>query len=344
MKFKRISSLRRPYWLLALLPLTGFVGGGCGGGSQPAADTVVNPTALDVKTVTGIGRVEPEVKIHILTAEVSGIVAAVRKESGSQAKADDPIIELAHELQDNVVLQRKLALQNRLAAHQTIVVNIEAAKIRAQNALVNYNRIKALYESGVDTKTNHDNALTDYETRQKEVEQLQTQLATSLVGIEEAKALLSNAEIEVEKRYIRAPADGTVLTMDLTNGAPVQALAKVGEFAPAGYLSVLVEIDELFAEKVKVGQPATIRAQGSTDVLATGKVVYVAPFLKKKSLFSDTGNDLEDRRVREVRVRIESGKELLISARVEVSIDVSGTGGQAAIPPPAAKADTAKKP
>ncbi len=70
-----------------------------------------------------------------------------------------------------------------------------------------------------------------------------------------------------------------------------------------------------------MGQLAIIRQPGSDRELARGVVFYAAPSLKKKSLFSDDAGNLEDRRVREVRIRVTSGQPLLYNSRVECVID-----------------------
>jgi HlyD family secretion protein len=96
----------------------------------------------------------------------------------------------------------------------------------------------------------------------------------------------------------------------------------LGEFAPEGGLVAITEIDELFADRLKVGQRATIRPQGDSTILATGDVFIISPYLKKKSLFSDNASNLEDRRVREVRVKINPEAKLLIGSRVECVIEL----------------------
>jgi hypothetical protein len=48
--------------------------------------------------------------------------------------------------------------------------------------------------------------------------------------------------------------------------------------------------------------------------------VYCAPFLSKKSIFNDRADNLEDRRVREVRVQIDNPDAVLIGSRVECII------------------------
>jgi hypothetical protein len=86
---------------------------------------------------------------------------------------------------------------------------------------------------------------------------------------------------------------------------------------------VLCEVDELWVNKLQLGQQAIIRTQGTDDQLAKGEVVYLSPYLKKKSLFSDDSANMEDRRVREVRIRLTGAANLLINSRVEAVIDLS---------------------
>ena len=74
---------------------------------------------------------------------------------------------------------------------------------------------------------------------------------------------------------------------------------------------------------MKIGQKAIVRPQGSRDVLTTGTVVLASPYLRKKSLFADNAANLEDRRVREVRVQLDDPTKVIIGARVECVIDVN---------------------
>jgi hypothetical protein len=84
----------------------------------------------------------------------------------------------------------------------------------------------------------------------------------------------------------------------------------------------ITEVDELFAMKVKKGQRVLINVQGTYEMLSTGTVIYCAPFLSKKSIFNDRADNLEDRRVREVRVRINRPEAVLIGSRVECVINL----------------------
>ena len=80
------------------------------------------------------------------------------------------------------------------------------------------------------------------------------------------------------------------------------------------------EIDEIYAERIKTGQKAIILSQTSGDTLARGTVFFAADYLKAKSLFKDQSTELEDRRIREVHIKIEEGQKPLIGSRVDCII------------------------
>jgi multidrug efflux pump subunit AcrA (membrane-fusion protein) len=115
---------------------------------------------------------------------------------------------------------------------------------------------------------------------------------------------------------------GTFLSVNVRTGTYLTNTTPLGDLAPDGVLMALSEVDELFAEKVSVGQDAWIRNQGDTEIIAKGKIVFVGNYLKKKSLFSGKPDDLEDRRVREVRVELGDKANVLIGARVECVIQL----------------------
>lgn len=222
--------------------------------------------------------------------------------------------------------------------------DIAKAQVAVNLAQKNFNRTKDLYEKGAETKAAFDNVENQLQTALAEVERLQAQKANlkaqqenlraqkdnlkatqknlqSKIG--EFKADMELAEVERSKRAVHALSDGKILSVDITLGSYIAPNVAIGDFAPASPVNVITEIDELFAPKVKVGQAASLRLQGSSKEIATGKVIEVAPYLKQKSLFSDEAGKLEDRRVREVRVRLDNPPaDILYGMRVDCVIDL----------------------
>jgi len=293
----------------------------CGGKKEEPA-TTTPPKPVEPTRVVGTARVEPATKIVTISSEVNGIVKNVYFGSGSAVKKGDILLELTNDLEKAQWEEQRSAAQITKSDAASILANIESAKLKANNLMEKYGRLKKAFDTGAETKQNLDNAETDYQTAKKEIDRLVASLQSNEAKQADDLKKAAIAEVQYKRRFIKAPANGTLLIFDIQPSMAVQQLSTLAEFAPEGDIIATTEIDELFASKVKVGQLAYIRTVGKTDTITTGTVIYASPNLKKKSLFSDTGTDLDDRRVREVRIKLEKNDLLLLGMRVESVISL----------------------
>ena len=125
------------------------------------------------------------------------------------------------------------------------------------------------------------------------------------------------SDSEAAKKILRSPYEGLILDMHIEKGSAVNQFEKYAEVAPTGPMTVRTEVDELFAARLMKGLDADIRFVGSDSVGAKGKVIFLSPYLKKKSLFSQKSNEQEDRLVREVRIKLEGENGLILNSKVE---------------------------
>jgi multidrug resistance efflux pump len=130
------------------------------------------------------------------------------------------------------------------------------------------------------------------------------------------------AEVEAGQKTCRSPFDGILLSLAVTKGSSVSQLSTYAEMAPSEPEIVKAEVDELFADRLEVGQPADIRYIGSDSVIAKGKLSFISPYLTRKSLFSEKAGDQEDRLVRMVKVSMEPPVMLILNSKVECIIRI----------------------
>lgn len=306
---------------LLLIPTLFFA---CGkNGEQAAGGPAVvrdSTVVLQVREVMGIAIIEPGARVSALASEAKGIVRDIAAQPGQHLRAGQVILTL-----DASVEKAQLQQANSKMAAQT-----EAVKAAEENRrLLQLQRTKARNDLSRDSSLHAGKALTqqaldDSRFRVRELEQ-QIQAQEALIRQQQARIGELQADIRyvqalVDQKTVRAPADGTLLSLDARSGQSLDANTVVGDFAPDGPVIALTEIDELFANRVRVGQKAVIRPQGKNDTLTTGTVILTSPYLRKKSLFSDKPDDLEDRRVREVRVQLDDPSTVLLGARVECVI------------------------
>lgn len=294
--------------------------------SSPEPETAGLPSTAQptqAQQVVALGRIEPEGEIVNLACERSGLITAVRVREGERVQAGQVLIELSQEVERARLAQ----IGTRLSTQRTLLATDSAAIREGEVALANLqrtlDRYRGLEAQGATNAQAVDNAQTAYDSQVEALARLRGTLATNQSRVAETAAEYRLAEAELRLRAVRAPGNGRVLNLTARPGAAITNEISFAEFAPDGALTVLCEVDELFAHRVAMGQRGHIRLQGRTDTLATGTVIFAAPYLKKKSLFSDQVGDSQDRRVREVRLKLDTAEGLLFNARVETVITLT---------------------
>lgn len=315
------------YWFWIILPIF-LILQACGGneaqpGTAAADEDAVQPdTPLVVNEVVGIARIEPPQKIITLNAETAGYVKAVKYEENQRVAQGDMLILLDSEVQEAQLRQARSKLKTQESAIATAKANLESLQVKLANAQNTYQRNQRLADGNALTQQELDDSRFAVEDLEKQIVAQQASIQQQENRLNELQADINYYQTLLEERIIRAPLSGTFLSTDIKPGNYITNNTAIGDFALDGPYQAITEVDELFATKVKVGQSAYIRLQGFTEKIADGKVVYVAPYLKQKSLFADGPDNLEDRRVREVRVELNSKKDILIGSRVECVIEL----------------------
>ena len=285
------------------------------------ADSLARSKPLEVNTVMGIAIIEPESQIASLASESNGVISAISVQAGQQVSKGQIILNLNNDLELAQLQQAQSKIGTQKQAISAAEANLSLIKSQRDKAKRDQIRDQGLFDGKAITKDVLDN--TKYV-----VDNLDQQIASQKVAIEQQKAriLEINADIKyyqtlLSKKAVHAPNSGTLLSLNVHQGEFLSTNQGIGDFAPNGPTIALTEIDELFATKIKVGQKAFVKNQGSQEVVSRGTVILTSPYLRKKSLFSENSNNLEDRRVREVRVQLDDPSKVILGARMECWIN-----------------------
>jgi len=294
----------------------------CGGKKEEKITPPVSADKLKVDVVIGIASIEPAERIVQLTTESAGVVKTIHVQVSQQVKKGELLFSLSDEVEAAQVNQA----QSKLGTQQSIIESQQATvgslDVQLQNARANFDRTQKLFAGQAATQQQLDDSRFAFENTTQQKLAATANLQQQIAKKAELQADVNYYQSLLNRKHIRAAVDGTILSIDAKIGNYVNTATVLGEFAPEGGLVAITEIDELFADRLKVGQRATIRPQGDSTILAHGDVFIISPYLKKKSLFSDNASNLEDRRVREVRVKINPEAKLLIGSRVECVIEL----------------------
>jgi HlyD family secretion protein len=292
-------------------------------GSNEAKKVKVEKYKVDqIDQIIGVARIEPAAKISPLGAESAGKVVQINVQEGQFVKKGTLLLTLDQSVDAAQILQSNARLSTRQQRVKSLEAKIAAIELKISLADTERQRDRRLAQAQAGTQKAAFDSESIYNNLRADLAIAKADLAEANAAIGEVETERNYAQKLLDKKNIYAPADGMVLNWDVKLGQAVGVGAKLGDFAPKGDLMATTEVDELFAMKVKKGQRVQINIQGTKEKLSSGTVVYCAPFLSKKSIFNDRADNLEDRRVREVRVRIDQPEAVLIGSRVECVIEL----------------------
>lgn len=273
-----------------------------------------------IEQIIGIARIEPAAKISPLGAESAGKIISIQVSEGVFVKKGTLLLTLDQTLESAQIQQSEAKIRTRQQRIKTLEAKIAANELKINIADTDRLRDRNLAAANAGTQKAAFDSESSYKNLKAELLIAQADLAEAQATLEEVEMECNYAKKLLDKKNIYAPTNGMVLSWDVKLGQAVSTGSKLADFAPDGDLIAITEVDELFAMKVKKGQRVQINIQGTKEKLSSGTVIYCAAYLSKKSIFSDRADNLEDRRVREVRVRIDEPEAVLIGSRVECVI------------------------
>ncbi|MET3114651.1 HlyD family secretion protein [Pedobacter sp. CG_S7] len=276
----------------------------------------------NVKIVAAIARVEPAGGLVQLSAPQSGIVVTLYKKAGDSLIKGDLILKIddqANALAVDIASKQIIAQKLRAAADNADVLQYRAALLEKEEDL---NITLKLALTGADTKYN-----VTLKRKENDVilANLQSAINRSAASESEVVTLqkqLAQSKLALSEQFIRAKQNGVLVNLDAKVGAAINALTPFATLAPNTDLILNGEIDEMFADRVKLGQNVVVNYVGNKEQIAQGKVIYLSPILENKSLFYEKAGEITDRRVRQFKVSLNGNKKLLINSKVECTIQI----------------------
>ena len=201
-------------------------------------------------SITATGTIEPVTEVEVGT-QVSGIIDRIYVDYNSEVHRGQVIAELD-----------KTNLLSKLASAQSNLSNAQSS-LNYQSA--NYKRYKTLYDKGLVSANDYENAKLNYE---QAVQQVRVQQQN-----------VSEAQTNLGYATITSPIDGVVLSKEVEEGQTVaSAMTTPTLFIIAQDLTdmrVIADIDEADIGGVKEGQRVTFTVDAFPDDVFEGAVTQV---------------------------------------------------------------------
>ena len=222
----------------------------CSEGPQVTYSTAPVEKQNITTSITATGTIEPVTEVEVGT-QVSGIIDRIYVDYNSEVHRGQVIAELD-----------KTNLLSKLASAQSNLSNAQSS-LNYQSA--NYKRYKTLYEKGLVSANDYENAKLNYEQALQQVKVQQQ-------NVTEAQTNLGYATIT-------SPIDGVVLSKEVEEGQTVaSAMTTPTLFIIAQDLTdmrVIADIDEADIGGVKEGQRVTFTVDAFPDDIFEGAVTQV---------------------------------------------------------------------
>ena len=255
--------------LIAALALA--VGGGwyfTGGGkpAPPKSASAENPLIAvaarrDIDfSVEVSGDVTPAFQLEV-KPEVGGKLKALHVRAGETVKSGDLLVEI----DDRDLLSEK----------ESVLTEIEGAKLAMEKSQRNYERSRELHTQKLISREVFDNLMAEYQIAEN--------------GMTKAQRKLQLVEDKLVKTKVRAPSDGTVLTVPVIEGQVVIAAASVNNgttlMTIANLTKLLVEthINQVDVAKLELNQAVKLSAESLRDLEMEASIFFIAPIATVKS-------------------------------------------------------------
>jgi RND family efflux transporter MFP subunit len=247
------------------------------GSSRDARPEPVRVAAAVVGTLKEEVQMTAEVKALAevaLAPKVTGRLMELKVDEGSAVRKGDLVAVLDKD-------SFEAAVEEAQAVVEVARAGINNAEVLRDNALKEYNRMKALYEQGTTPQASLDDAEAGYKASVARVDVAKAQQS-------QAEAALSLAKIQLGEASLHAPFDAVVSRKFLDVGAFVPTGTPIMTLVSIDTVKVIAGVSEKYLADISVGAtPAVITVDALVGRSFTGTVFNVSPTLERSTRTAD---------------------------------------------------------
>lgn len=250
------------------------------------------------KTIGSISNLD----INSVASEVSGLVKKVNVDIGDSVKAGQIIAIIdSDEARNNVI------------SSQSEIKRIEALLSDSKKT---QNRYKQLIKDGFVSQA-------DVDTLNANIKSYEEQLVN-------AKAILANNRIKLDKAVIKAPKSGVIQQRYITAGTYLSVSTQIVDIVNNNNLMVIASLPESFSYRLKKGQEVTLKVTG-TDIVLNSKVKELKPVIDEQSRsvsliidIPENNYNLKPGGTLEVYISMENKKDTVVIPESAVVLRIAG--------------------
>ncbi len=276
----------------------------------------------EVKDIQAVGKVVPSVADVVISSMTTGRINKVFVNEGDFVRLGQVLLEMERIETDLEVQQAKVQL-NRLGTDLKVAQEeIRKAELVVDERRQKYETSRRLFERNAETK---ETVALDYSSLQQQestLKGLKKQLESQKLAMAEQDIVVQKVNRQQNELRVNALGTGIVSDLNMSVGQQVSSNEELGRIVTVDNPIVEAEVDELFANEVKLGQEVLIYPMTNRNEGKKGVIIYVNPILSNKSIFYETANEAQDRRVRRVKIQIKDRTDFVINTKVHCMIKI----------------------
>lgn len=232
------------------------------------------------ETVSASGKIFPAVEVKI-SPDVSGEIIELNVAEGDSVKEGDLIVRIRPDIYQSIYNRGEATLNQakaNLASAQARLTQIEAQFI---NAELTFKRNQQLFDKGVLSQAEYDNAVAAYKTSEGELTAAKQSVAAAEFSVKSAEAALKEAGDNLRQTSIYAPMDGVLSMLNVEKGERVVGTTQMAgtemlRIADFSNMEVHVDVTESVITRVHVGDTAEVEVDAYYGRKFKGIVIHIA--------------------------------------------------------------------
>lgn len=214
-----------------------------------------------------------------VSSQLSGQVVKLDADFNDKVKVGSPLAQLDDETFKAAVAEAQARVAHGKAAYDAALAKTAGAKARYESAKANYQRITALKKPAAFSALEIDKARADMVAAESQLNAARADKAVQQAAIQEAKAALRRAQINLSRTVIRSPIAGTVIKRAVELGQTVavsmQAPTLFTIARDLHQMRVHITVDEADIGRIRVGQHVWFSVDAYPNRRFTGHVIDI---------------------------------------------------------------------
>lgn len=294
----------------------------CTSDKKPKTSHTNKQILQDVTQIKAIGKIIPSEDLAIIASTTTAIIKQVLIKEGDTVQAGQLLVLLD---KGNITLdikQEQTKLRATITDNKIVLEDVEIAKLNLKELQAKYETSKRLFAQNAETREVMETDHTNWRQQESTLKGLQEKRRAQQIKEQEQYLQIQKTQNQENNFSIKALKSGIIMDLTAKVGQNISKANELGKIVNVSKPIVEAEVDELFAQDVKIGQSVTILPVGRNDNPTSGRIFYISPILSNKSILYETANEGEDRRVRKIKIQVNNNNELPINAKVDCTIKV----------------------